>query len=124
MNAFELAKKTGKFAEEKKGKDIVILELTGITDIADYFLIVSGKNERHVKTIAEHILHKMKTMGLNPYSTEGLENGRWVIIDCASLVTHVFLESLREFYDLENVWFEAKRLTMGAEKTRKGVRNG
>jgi len=124
LDSFELVKRTGRLAEEKKGKDIVILQLTGITDIADYFLIVSGKNERHVKTIAEHILEDMEKIGVRPYSTEGLDNGRWVIIDCFSVVVHVFLESLRELYDLENLWFEAKRITIGAEKARKGVRNG
>lgn len=124
MDPLEIVKRTGKLAEEKKAKDIVIMELVGITDIADYFLIVSGRNERHVKTIAEHILDSMEIIGIRPFSTEGLENGRWVIIDYHNVVIHVFLQSLREFYDIENLWFEAKKRRMGKEKTAKGVTDG
>lgn len=124
MDPLEIVKRTGKLAEEKKAKDIVIMELVGITDIADYFLIVSGRNERHVKTIAEHILDSMEIIGIRPFSTEGLENGRWVIIDYQNVVIHVFLQSLREFYDIENLWFEAKKRRMGKEKTAKGVTDG
>ncbi len=124
MDPFEIAKRTGKLAEEKKARDIVILELAGLTDIADYFLIVSGRNERHVKTIAGHILESMELMGVRPYSTEGFENGRWVIIDYQTVVVHVFLQPIRELYDLESLWFDAKRHTLGSEKTLKGVKDG
>ncbi|MCX7858012.1 MAG: ribosome silencing factor [Deltaproteobacteria bacterium] len=120
MDSLEIVKKAGKLADEKKGKDIVILELTGITDIADFFLIISGQNERHVKTIAEHILNSMESGGIRPYSIEGFENGRWVIIDYNTVVVHVFLQSLRELYDLESLWFEAKKRVLHKQKTSKG----
>lgn len=124
MDPFEFAKTTGKLAEEKKAKDIIILELIGITDIADYFLIASGRNEKHVKTIAEYILESMENMGVKPYSTEGIENGRWVIIDYQLVVVHIFLNQLRELYDLENLWFEAKKFRIGEEKTQRRVKDG
>lgn len=102
----------GRYAEEKKARDIVILEVKGITDVADYFLISSGLTERHVRTISEHIETEMKVRGIVPYSVEGMEQGRWVIIDYNDVVVHVFLERLREFYDLESLWYEAKRVSL------------
>jgi len=98
----------GKYAEEKKAKHVVIMELTGLTDITDYFIIASGTSERHVKTIAEHIETSMKKLGIKPYSIEGYHEGRWVILDYQNVIVHVFLESLRELYDLESLWIEAK----------------
>ncbi|MCS7281541.1 MAG: ribosome silencing factor [Desulfobacterota bacterium] len=124
MDAFELAKTAGRLAEEKKAKDIVILELIGLTDIADYFLIASGRNERHVKTIAEHILESAKHMGIKVYSTEGVENGRWAVIDFSTVVVHLFLQPLRELYDLESLWYEAKKYTFSGEKKLKGAVDG
>lgn len=98
----------GKFAGEKKAKNVIIMELTGLTDITDYFVITSGTSERHVRTITEHIETCMKKLGIRPYSIEGYNEGRWVILDFQNLVVHVFLESLRELYDLESLWIEAK----------------
>jgi ribosome-associated protein len=102
----------GRLALEKKAGDVVVLDLSGLTDIADYFVLASGTSERHVKTISEAVEHDMKEKGIAPFSTEGHEEGRWVIIDYGDVVVHVFLESLRELYDLENLWIEAKRYVM------------
>ena len=104
-----MAMLAGRYADEKKGRDIAVIELTGLTDIADYFVIVSGTSERHVKTIAEHIEKSMKDGGVKPYSMEGHDLGRWVIIDYQNVIVHVFLEQLRELYDLESLWIEAKK---------------
>jgi ribosome-associated protein len=96
-------------ALEKKARDVVALHLAGLTDIADYFVLASGGSERHVRTISDAVEHDMKEKGIVPLSTEGREEGRWVIIDYGDVVIHVFLESLRELYDLESLWIEAKR---------------
>src|SRR5208283_2262313 len=102
----------GRSALEKKARDVVVLDLVGLTDIADYFVLAHGTSERHVLTISEAIEHDMKEKGITPFSTEGYEEGRWVIIDYGDVVIHVFLESLRELYDLESLWIEAKRYVM------------
>ena len=86
-----------------------MLELSGLTDIADFFVLASGASERHVKTIAGAVERDMKEKGITPSSTEGYDEGRWVIIDYGDVVVHVFLESLREIYDLESLWIEAKK---------------
>ena len=113
METKDKADVAGRLALEKKAGDVVVLDLSGLTDIADYFVVASGTSERHVLTISEAVEHGMKEKGITPFSTEGYEEGRWVIIDYGDVVIHVFLESLRELYDLENLWIEAKRFVMG-----------
>lgn len=122
MKMINIADAYGRLAEDKKGRDIVIMDLSGLTDIADYFVVVSGTSERHVKTIAEGIREGMKKEGVRPFSVEGYDEGRWVILDYHNIVIHVFLESLRELYDLESLWIEAKKQRV--EKEKKNIEVG
>ncbi len=108
------------FAEDKKAKDAVIMELANLTDITDYFLVASGTSERHVRTIADNVETGMKEKGVKPFSVEGYHDGRWVIIDYRDVIVHVFLEQLRELYDLESLWIEAKRYRVEKEKALRG----
>jgi ribosome-associated protein len=108
----EKAEESAHLALEKKAKDVLLLELSGLTDIADFFVLASGTSERHVKTIAEAVELGMKQRGTPALSVEGYEEGRWVILDYGDVIIHVFLDSLRELYDLENLWIEAKRQAM------------
>jgi ribosome-associated protein len=115
----------GAYAEEKKAKDVLILEMAGLTDMADYFMLASGTSERHVRTIADHIVKSMKSEGVKPHLIEGVNEGRWVIIDYQDIVVHIFIEPLRELYDLESLWIEAKRRRVERENKRNvGVKNG
>jgi ribosome-associated protein len=120
----EKAMRAGKLADDKKGLDVSVIELKGLTDIADYFVIASGTSERHVRTILEHIEKSMKESGVLPYSVEGREQGRWVIIDYQNVIIHIFLEQLRELYDLESLWIEAKRFRIERENTQVEVEDG
>lgn len=124
MEAEKKAVLCGKYAEEKKAKDILLLEVKDLTDIADYFLLLSGVTERHVKTIYEHIEKEMKGNGIFPYSVEGAEEGRWVIIDYNDVVVHIFLERIRKFYDLESLWFEAKKMRIEKDNKFPEVKDG
>ena len=117
METLEKIKTCARYAEEKKAKDILALELKGLTDITDFFLLVNGTSERHVKTISGHIETSMKGDGILPYSVEGYNEGRWVIIDYRDMIVHIFIEPLRDLYDLESLWIEAKRHRMEKEKT-------
>lgn len=112
MDTREKAQECGRLALDKKAVDVVILELAGLTDIADFFVIASGSSERHVRTIFDGVEQGMKEKGLLPASTEGYDEGRWGIIDYGDVIVHVFLEELRGLYDLESLWIEAKRETM------------
>ena len=117
METLEKIKTCARYAEEKKAKDILMLELKGLTDITDFFLLVNGTSERHVKTISGHIETSMKGDGVLPYSVEGYNEGRCVIIDYRDMIVHIFIEPLRDLYDLESLWIEAKRHRMEKEKT-------
>lgn len=115
MEAIDKAKACCRYAEEKKANDILMLELQGLTDIADYFVLANGTSERHVKTLSEHIETSMKGDGIKPFSVEGYNDGRWVIIDYRDVIVHLFLEPLRELYDLESLWIEAKNYRLEKE---------
>lgn len=123
MEAFEKVTACGMLAEAKKAKDVVIMKLADLTDIADYFLLASGTSERHVRTIADSVETGMGQQGIKPYSVEGYRGGRWVIIDYRNIIVHVFLESLRELYDLESLWIEAKKYRIENEKKHAEVEN-
>jgi|WetSurMetagenome_2_1015567.scaffolds.fasta_scaffold799829_1 ribosome-associated protein len=115
METRDKVKMCSKYAEEKKADDVLMLELAGLTDIADYFVLANGTSERHVKTISEHIEASMKIDGIKPFSVEGYNEGRWVIIDYRDVIVHIFLEPLRELYDLESLWIEAKKQRLEKE---------
>ena len=80
-------------------------------------LLASGTSERHVRTIADNIETGMKERGVRPYSVEGYREGRWVIIDYQNTIAHIFLEQLRDLYDLESLWIEAKRYRIETKKS-------
>lgn len=101
-----------KAATSKKALDIVLLDLRGFSNITDYFLIVSGNSDRHVQSIAEAILENMKREGHRPLGTEGLTEGKWVLLDYDELIIHVFYEPIRRYYDLEGLWSDAPRLPL------------
>lgn len=94
---------------ESKARDLVLIELAGISDVADYYFIASGRSTRQVKAIAEAIsLGVKKGARVLPLGVEGKEDGRWVLIDYGDVVAHVFHEPVRAFYDLEGLWAEAR----------------
>lgn len=124
MDIFEKAQACARFADEKKANNLVVLELIGLTDIADYFVLASGTSERHVRTMADAVESGMKGMEVKPFSLEGYDEGRWVIIDYQNVIVHIFIESLRDLYDLESLWIEAKRYTFKDGNKSLGVENG
>jgi ribosome-associated protein len=109
MRSSEKALTIGRLAEEKKAKEVLILDLAELTDIADFFVLASGTSERHVRTVAESVQTGMKDRGMPPLSVEGHGEGRWIVLDYGDVVFHAFLEPLRELYDLESLWIEAAR---------------
>ena len=99
--------------EDVKGKDIVVLEVASISDVADFFIVASGRSDRQVQGITNRVMEELARMGIKPLSVEGYEDGQWVLIDCGDVVVHVFYEPVRELYDLESLWMRARRLEMG-----------
>ena len=104
---------------EKKAVEPVLLDVRGICSYADFLLVAAGRSTRQVRAVADAILRGMREDGHRPYSAEGLDEARWVLIDFGDLVVHVFLEELRDFYDLEGLWAEAPRRDLEREAARR-----
>ncbi len=96
----------------KKVREPVVLDVSELTSVADAFIICSGRSNRQVMAIAEHIQVALKKEGIRPLSVEGNKEGHWTILDYGDVVIHVFFESVREFYDLEGLWIDARRIAI------------
>lgn len=94
---------------DRKAVDGVVLDLRGLTDATDEFVIVSGTSDTHVRAIAEHVLETLRLEGVRAHHVEGLSAGRWVLLDFVDFVVHVFQPALRDFYQLERLWGDAPR---------------
>jgi len=94
----------------RKATDIVVLDVRKITSIADVFIICSGRSNRQVTAIAEFIQKELKKHDIRPISVEGKKEGHWVLLDYGHVVMHIFYGPIREFYDLEGLWIDAKRI--------------
>lgn len=99
-------------ARDRKGRELVVLDLRGLSTATDYFLIVTGTSDIHVRSVAEHLIDELKHVGARPDHVEGLRSGRWVLIDYIDFVVHVFHPAAREFYQLERLWGDASRLDL------------
>lgn len=100
-------------AYAKKASDLVALDLRELDGVADLFLICSGSSEVQVKAIAEAVEEKLTQAGYKPWHVEGREGRRWVLLDYVELVVHVFHEHTREYYLLERLWGDARRVDLG-----------
>jgi ribosome-associated protein len=101
-------------AADRKGVDMLVMDLRGISNATDYFFVVSGTSDMHVRSIAEHVIEELKKEGHRPSHVEGLRTGRWVLIDYIDFVVHVFHPAAREFYQLERLWGDAPTLALEA----------
>ena len=89
---------------DMKALEIKVLDVRGLTDIADFMLIASGTSDRHVRSVAQRVVEKTKEAGFRPHGVEGQEDGDWVLIDLNEMIVHVMLPRVREFYGLEKLW--------------------
>lgn len=94
----------------RKALNVVALDVAEMTSYADVFIFCSGRSNRQVTAIAEHIKTDLKQHKINPISVEGTKDGHWVLLDYGHVIIHVFYEPIREFYDLEGLWVDAKRI--------------
>lgn len=100
--------------DENKGLDIKAIDVTTLTNLADYFIISSATSNRHAKALADKVVETAKGHGVRPLGVEGEDTSEWILIDLADIVVHVMLQETREFYSLEKLW-------QATEETRKKV---
>lgn len=108
MDSKKLAFKLAEFALSKKAEDIKILDLRGITPIADFFVICSAQSEPQVKAVSDAVLIGAKNEGETIWHKEGMNMRSWVLLDFVDVVVHIFLRDTRQFYSLEKLWGDAK----------------
>ena len=111
-NDSQLARQAAAICLDSKANDVVLLDLHGVTDMTDYFVIASGTSDTHVRSVAEHVIESLGKQGVRVQSVEGLTQGRWVLLDYVDFVVHVFHPSLRTFYQLERLWGDAPALAV------------
>jgi ribosome-associated protein len=90
--------------DDMKAVNVAVLDVRGLTDIADTMVIASGNSDRHVRSIADRVIEKAKAAGSRPLGTEGARDGEWVLVDLHDIIVHVMLPRVREFYGLEGLW--------------------
>ncbi|MDP4796094.1 MAG: ribosome silencing factor [Rhodospirillales bacterium] len=90
--------------DDDKAEDIVVIDLTGKTQMADYMVIASGQSSRQVGAMADHLCRKMKDLGVKEVAVEGAGQSDWVLIDAGDVVVHLFRPEVRDFYSLEKLW--------------------
>ncbi|HEY4969750.1 MAG TPA: ribosome silencing factor [Steroidobacteraceae bacterium] len=89
---------------DMKALEVKVLDVRGLTDIADFMVIASGTSDRHVRSVAQRVVEKTKQAGFRPHGVEGQQDSDWVLIDLNEMIVHVMLPRVREFYGLEKLW--------------------
>jgi ribosome-associated protein len=107
----------------KKAENLIVLDVRELTSVADAFIICSGRSNRQVQAIAEHVQTELKKKQKKPLSTEGLSEGHWVLLDYGDVIIHVFYEPVRSFYDLEGLWMDARRIETKSMQTLRITNN-
>jgi ribosome-associated protein len=106
----DVARRVVELAEDKKAAEILLLELIGLTTVADYFVICSGGSERQLDAIADGVVEGLRPGGIRPIGREGTPASHWILLDFGAVIVHVFTPPEREFYGLEKHWAEARTI--------------
>jgi ribosome-associated protein len=113
IDSEQLARTCAAAALEKKAESLVLLDLRGVSTFTDFFLICSGSSEPQLKAISSSIREMVREAhGQRPHAEDGYPSSQWVVLDYSDVICHIFLTEKREFYDLENLWSDAKRVNL------------
>lgn len=104
-----------KAADDKRAEDIVVLNMQGVSLLADYFLICHANSDRQVQAIAKELSEQASIAGYNVKRLEGFDEGRWVLVDMGDVVAHVFQKDERSYYNLERLWGDAPMIEVGQD---------
>ena len=114
MEAIKKTQNIVRTLDAKKAEDIVVLDVREQASLGDYFVIASGKNTTLVKTLAEEVEEKMSALGIEPLRIEGAASSMWILMDYGDVIVHIFYNETRDFYCLERLWADAKKLDAAA----------
>lgn len=103
---------------DHKANDVVVLNLKGVSDMTDFFVIASGTSDTHVRALGGHVQEELKKNGSPVHHVEGMTQGRWVLLDYVDFVVHLFHPALRSFYQLERLWNDAEVVPVTAQPAR------
>lgn len=112
LTALEKARIAAEAGLDRKATDPAILDVREVTSFADAFVVLTGRSDRQVRAIAEAVEEALRQHGEKPLGVEGIDDGRWVLMDCNDLIVHVFQEEARGHYDLERLWSDAPRVEL------------
>lgn len=112
VEATDLALAAASVADEKKGRNVRVLDIRSISTVADYFVICAGTNSTQTRAIAEAVEDRLTGLGLPLHHMEGYQNGRWILLDFGYVVVHVMHEEERNFYNLERLWGDAREIAV------------
>ena len=109
-SALEFARQAARIADENHAEDVVILDLRGISSVADFFVIATGTSDRQMRAVVDHIEEYGRKRGQKPFGVSGYESSTWMLADYVDVVVHLFDADRRRFYDLELLWGDAPRI--------------
>ncbi len=112
MKSTDMARLAVGAALDKKALNPLALDLRGISSVAEFFVILTGTSDRHVQAVAENVIEVFKSNGIKSLGEEGFREGKWILLDYGEIVIHVFIEPVREYYDIERLWIDAPRLDL------------
>ena len=110
MTSLETAKRIASILDSKKGEEIIVCNVGTLSTLADYFVIGSASNINQLRAMADQVEEKLFEHGFHLSHSEGYQGGGWILLDYGSLIVHLFLQETRDFYQLERIWADAKRL--------------
>lgn len=112
MESLELAKKAAAILDDRKAEHLNVIRIEEISSLADYFVIASGLNATHVRSLADELEEKLKAEGVEPARVEGYRSNSWVLLDYENVVVHVFTQEARDFYDLDRLWADGVKVEL------------
>ncbi|MGE5676231.1 MAG: ribosome silencing factor [Mycobacterium leprae] len=120
VESAQVARMAALTADDRKAKEVRLLDIRSISTITDYFVLCSGTNTTHVRAIADHIEEKVTALGMPLHHMEGYQNGRWILLDFGGIVVHVMHEEERQFYNLDRLWGDALLLEVSMPRSEAG----
>lgn len=111
MDAKTFAQKICEILQNKKAEDVVMIDVRGKTEVADYYVVAGGRSMTHTRSLIEYVDEETEKIGVSAIRSEGVREGRWAVLDYGDVVLHVFNDESRLFYNLEKLWADDKNTT-------------